>query len=116
MTIKRIKCGSRMSQAVVHGGVVSTAGQVALKAAGEDAGKQTTAILTAIDGLLTAAGTDKSNLLTANIWLADMSDFAAMNEVWDRWIDPDNPPVRAGLCSALAAPHFLVEIMVMAAK
>ena len=67
MTIKRIKCGARMSQAVVYSGIVSTAGQVALKAAGEDAGKQTEAILDAIDALLAEAGTDKSQLLTANI-------------------------------------------------
>jgi enamine deaminase RidA (YjgF/YER057c/UK114 family) len=115
MTIKRIKCGSRMSQAVVHGGVVSTAGQVALKAAGEDAGKQTAAILAAIDELLASAGTDKSNLLTANIWLADMSDFGAMNEIWDAWVTEGATPTRACVESKLAAPQFTVEIAVTAA-
>ena len=115
MTIKRIKCGARMSQAVVHGGVVSTAGQVALKAAGEDAGKQTEAILAAIDALLAEVGTDKSQLLTANIWLADMADFAAMNEVWDAWVVEGATPTRACVESKLAAPQFTVEIAVTAA-
>jgi enamine deaminase RidA (YjgF/YER057c/UK114 family) len=104
-----------MSQAVVYGGVVSTAGQVALKAAGEDAAKQTAAILEAIDELLAAAGTDKSNLLTANIWLADMADFAAMNEIWDAWVVEGNTPTRACVESKLAAPQFTVEIAVTAA-
>ncbi|XOV88441.1 MAG: RidA family protein [Pseudomonadota bacterium] len=115
MTIKRIKTGARMSQAVVFNGVVSTAGQVARNAGGEDAGAQTRDILQAIDELLEAAGTDKSRLLTATIWLADMGDFAAMNEVWDAWVVPGETPTRACVESKLAAPQYTVEIAVTAA-
>ncbi len=115
MSIKRIKVGSRMSQAVVHGSVVYTAGQVALNARGEGAAAQTRDILDAIDGLLAEAGTDKSNLLTANIWLSDMADFKAMNEVWDAWVVEGNTPTRACVESKLAAPQFNVEIAITAA-
>ena len=107
--------GARMSQAVEHNGHVYLAGQVGddQKA---DVATQTAQILAKIDKLLAECGTDKSKLLWAQLWVTDMRNFAAMNEVWDAWIDPDNPPVRAGLCSALAAPDWKVEIMVMAAK
>ncbi|MCZ6502592.1 MAG: RidA family protein [Gammaproteobacteria bacterium] len=115
MSVKRIKVGARMSQAVVHGNVVRTAGQVALNAPGKDAAEQTKDILDAIDGLLAEAGTDKSNLLTANIWLADMADFKAMNQVWDAWVAEGNTPTRACVESKLAAPQFNVEIAVTAA-
>ena len=115
MTITRIKCGARMSQAVVHGDTVYTAGQVALKAPGESPARQTEAILAAIDDLLEQAGTDKSKLLSASIWLADMNDFAAMNEIWDAWIVAGNTPARACVESRLAAPQFSVEIAVTAA-
>ncbi|MCH7741455.1 MAG: RidA family protein [Proteobacteria bacterium] len=115
MGIRRIKVGPRMSQAVVQGNVVHTAGQVALNAAGEGAAEQTKDILAAIDSLLAEAGTDKSNLLTANIWLSDMADFKAMNEVWDAWVVKGNTPTRACVESKLAAPQFNVEIAVTAA-
>ncbi len=114
MTIKRIKPGPRMSQAVVHNGVVTTAGQVALNAAGEDAVTQTRDILNSIDGLLAEAGTDKSKLLTATIWLSDIALFNQMNEVWDAWIDKEAPPTRACVESKLASPKFVVEIAVTA--
>jgi enamine deaminase RidA (YjgF/YER057c/UK114 family) len=104
-----------MSQAVEHNGVIYLAGQVGddQKA---DVATQTTQILAKIDKLLAECGSDKSKLLWAQLWVTDMRNFAAMNEVWDAWIDPANPPVRAGLCSALAAPDWKVEIMIMAAK
>ena len=107
--------GPRMSQAVEYNGVVYLAGQVGddQKA---DTATQTKQILANIDKLLAECGSDKSKLLWAQLWVTDMRNFAAMNEVWDAWIDPANPPVRAGLCSALAAPDWKVEIMVMAAK
>lgn len=113
--IKRIKVGNRMSQAVVHGNTVYLAGQVAQAAAGESVTKQTEAILAQIDGLLAEAGTDKSKLLTANIWLSDISDFNEMNAVWDAWVVPANTPCRACVESKLAAPQYTVEIMVTAA-
>ena len=116
MTLKRIQVGDRMSQAVVYNNMVMTAGQVAQGAPGEPVKEQTENILANIDKLLAEAGTDKSKAISATIWLSNMDDFATMNEVWDAWIDPGNPPVRAGLCSDLAAPGYLVEIMVMAAK
>ena len=116
MSIERMEVGPRMSQAVVHAGVVHLAGQVAQRAPGASVAEQTTDILSRIDELLAAAGTDKSKLLTATIWITDMGAFAEMNAVWDAWIDPANPPARACVQSpALAAPQFTVEIMVNAA-
>ena len=95
MSINRMHSGPRMSQVVVHGGVVHLAGQVAQRAPGASVGEQTTDILARIDELLAEAGTDKSKLLSATIWLTDMAGFAEMNAVWDAWIDPENPPARA---------------------
>ena len=115
MTIKRIQVGERMSQAVVHGGVVYTAGQVAQGAPGASAADQTKDILSRIDGLLAEAGTDKTKLLSATIWLTNMDDFAEMNAVWDAWVSPGNTPARACVESKLAFPQFDVEIMVEAA-
>ncbi len=115
MSIKRIDTGPRMSQAVVHNGVVYTAGQVAQGAPGASIADQTKDILASIDRLLAEAGTDKSKLLSATIWLADMRDFAEMNEVWDAWVSPGNTPARACVGSGLAAQKFNVEIGVIAA-
>ncbi len=115
MPVKRIQVGDRMSQAVVHNGTVTTAGQVAQGAPGRSAKEQTENILANIDKLLAEAGTDKSNAMSATIWLADMNDFAAMNEVWDAWVSPGNTPTRACVESKLAAPQFTVEIAVVAA-
>jgi enamine deaminase RidA (YjgF/YER057c/UK114 family) len=116
MTINRLQPGPRMSQAVVHNGVAYLAGQVAQKTKGQSVTEQTKDVLTAIDALLAAAGTDKSKLLTAQIWLTDMATFAEMNAVWDAWVSPGNAPARATVQSpALAAPGYDVEIMVTAA-
>ncbi len=115
MGVTRYKTNRRMSQAVVYSGVLYTAGQVAMDAAGESAQKQTEAILAQIDSLLEGAGTDKSRLLSATIWLADMADFNEMNEVWDEWVAPGDTPARACVEAKLAAPQFTVEIAVIAA-
>ena len=105
-----------MSQVVVHGDTVHLAGQVALEAPGKSVTEQTRDILGRIDQLLGEAGTDKSRLIAATIWITDMATFDEMNAVWDEWIDPENPPVRACVQSPkLAAPQFTVEIMVTAA-
>jgi len=104
-----------MSQAVLHNGIVSTAGQVAQNARGASATDQTKDILNAIDELLKEAGTDKTQLLTATIWLANMADFAEMNAVWDAWVAQGNTPTRACVESKLASPDFTVEIAVTAA-
>ncbi|MEH6525548.1 MAG: RidA family protein [Sneathiella sp.] len=114
MSIERIGVGSRMSQAVIHGSTVYLAGQVGI--AGESVTAQTEVVLSKIDSLLDKAGTDKSKLLQATIWLKDMKDFAEMNAVWDAWIDPVNPPTRACGESALATPDYTVEIIVVAAN
>ena len=116
MTIQRIEPGPRMSAAVVHGNTVYLAGQVTKNAVGKSVTEQTKDILSIIDGLLAQAGTDKSKLLSANIWLSDMSTFAEMNSVWDTWVPQGNTPARATVEAKLAAPPFKVEIAVIAAK
>ncbi|MBB3949776.1 RidA family protein [Aureimonas jatrophae] len=114
MSIQRLEAGRRMSGAVVHGDTVYLSGQVGN--AGDDVTQQTVTVLERVDALLAAAGTDKSKLLQATIWLADMNDFGAMNAVWDAWVDPANTPARATGESKLAAPDYLVEIIVVAAR
>jgi enamine deaminase RidA (YjgF/YER057c/UK114 family) len=115
MSIQRFHVGQRMSQAVVHNGIVYTAGQVAQNAAGGSVAEQTRDILGIIDELLAEAGTDKTRLLTAVIWLSDIATFDEMNPVWDAWVSPGNAPTRACVESKLARPQFTVEIMVTAA-
>ena len=114
MPIERHDAGPRMSQAVVHNGTVYLAGQVSKNPDGVQA--QTRDILARIDQLLATAGTDKSKLLSATVWLTDISTWSAMNEVWDAWVDTANPPVRAAIEAALAGPEYRVEIMVVAAQ
>mgnify|MGYP001161174918 FL=1 len=113
--IKRFQVSERMSQCVVHGNTVYTAGQVAHSAQGAPVADQTRAILAQIDELLMEAGTDKSMLISANIWLSNISTFNEMNEVWDAWVVPGQTPCRACVESRLAAPQFTVEIGVVAA-
>ena len=114
MTISRFKIGPRMSQAVVHGDTVYLAGQVADDPV-PSVGDQTRQILAKIEALLAAAGSGKSRILSANIWLADIGRFAEMNAVWDAWVVPGHPPARATVQSTLARPANLVEIMIVAA-
>ena len=116
MTIERFQTGPRMSQAVVHGSTVYLAGQVAQKAAGRSVTEQTRDILEAIDALLAGAGTDKSKLLSAQIFLTDIATFNEMNKVWEAWVAPGNTPARATVEAKLAAPQYTVEIMVIAAR
>ena len=116
MAIERIESGTRMSKAVVHGDTVYLAGQVAQSTAGGSVTEQTREILGIIDGLLAKAGTDKTKLLSANIWLTDIATFAEMNAVWDGWLAPGAAPARATVEAKLAAPQFTVEIAVIAAR
>jgi enamine deaminase RidA (YjgF/YER057c/UK114 family) len=116
MTIQRFEVGPRMSQAVVHGDTVFLAGVVANAAAGESVTKQTQEVLSIIDGHLAKAGSDKSKLLTATIYLTDITTFAEMNAVWDGWVSAGNTPARATVEAKLAAPRYNVEIMVTAAR
>jgi len=115
MSIQRFETGPRMSQVVVNGNTVYLAGVVANRAAGESVTKQTQDILSIIDGHLARAGTDKSKLLTATIYITDMRTFAEMNAVWDAWVSPGNTPARATVEARLAAPQYNVEMMVTAA-
>ena len=115
MTIQRIQPGKRLSAAVVHGDTIYIAGQIAADAATDVKG-QTQQILKKFDDLLAAAGSNKSKLLSATIWLADMRYFDDMNSVWDAWMDPTNPPARATVEARLAAPKYFVEIAGIAAK
>ena len=114
MTIERYEVGPRMSQAVVYRGVAYLAGIVADDLV-PSVTEQTRQILAKIDGYLAEAGTDKSRLLTASIWLADIGRFEEMNEVWDAWVAPGDTPARATVQALLARPANLVEIMVTAA-
>jgi enamine deaminase RidA (YjgF/YER057c/UK114 family) len=115
MTIKRSKVGARMSQAVVHGETVYLAGQVADDPSADVTG-QTKQILAKIDGLLAEAGSDKSKLLSATIWLTDIRTFDEMNKAWDAWVSPGNTPARACVEAKLARSNLLVEIGVVAAR
>ena len=114
--IERIDTGQRMSQVVINADTVYLAGQVAFDAPGASVADQTKDILKRIDSLLSQAGTDKTKLLSATIWLTDINDFDEMNSVWDAWVSPGNAPARACVESALAAPQFNVEIGIIAAK
>jgi enamine deaminase RidA (YjgF/YER057c/UK114 family) len=116
MSIQRFETGPRMSQAVVHGDTVYLAGIVARTAAGESVTKQTQEILAIIDGHLAKAGSDKSKLLTATIYITDMKNFAEMNAVWDGWVSAGNTPARATVQVGLATAQYGVEIMVTAAR
>jgi enamine deaminase RidA (YjgF/YER057c/UK114 family) len=115
MTIKRIGVGKRMSAAVVHGGKVYLSGFVAETAAGKLVKEQTQDVLAQIDATLKEAGTDKTKILKANIWLTDIKTFAHMNEAWEAWVPEGHTPARATVESKLAAPGLDVEIMVEAA-
>lgn len=116
MTIQRFETGQRMSQVVVHGDTIYLAGIVANTTAGDSVTKQTQEVLSIIDGHLAKAGSDKSRLLTATIYLTDMKKFAEMNAVWDGWVSAGNTPARATVEVKLAAPKYAVEIMVTAAR
>ena len=114
--IQRFETGPRMSQVVVHGNTVYLAGVVAKAAAGKSVTEQTQDVLSIIDGLLEKAGSDKSKLLSATIYLTDIKTFADMNAVWDKWVSPGNTPARATVEAKLATPDYKVEIMVVAAR
>ncbi len=115
MSIQRFHVGKRLSDMVVHNGTVYLAGQVAEDTTKDVAG-QTGEVLAAIERLLREAGSEKSRILSAQIFLPDMKDFAAMNEVWEKWVPQGQAPARATLEAKLANPAYRVEIMVIAAQ
>jgi enamine deaminase RidA (YjgF/YER057c/UK114 family) len=112
--INRIDCGPRMSEAVVKGNRIHCSGMIPEDTSLDIAG-QVKQALAEIDSLLAKGGSDKSRILTATIWLADISDFAAMNAVWDSWVVPGQAPARATVQARLNDPKMKVEIMVVAA-
>lgn len=116
MSIERKHVGERMSQIVIHGDTVYLAGQVAQNAPGASVEEQSKDILATIDKLLAEAGSDKSKILSATIWLSDIRSFNEMNAVWDAWVSPGNTPARACVEANLAATKFTVEIGVIAAR
>jgi enamine deaminase RidA (YjgF/YER057c/UK114 family) len=113
MEIERHQPSEMFSQMVIHGDTVYLAGQVG---EGETMTEQMTAVLQKIDQLLSSVGSDRSKLLSATIWLANIETFAEMNDVWLSWVDQANKPVRATVEARLANPAFLVEVMAVAAR
>jgi enamine deaminase RidA (YjgF/YER057c/UK114 family) len=112
--VQRFDVGARMSEMAVHNNTVYLAGQVAPDGTQDIAG-QTRQVLAAIDALLARAGTDKSKIVMAQIFIADIAEFPAMNAVWDSWVVPGNTPPRATVQASLAKPEWKVEIVVTAA-
>lgn len=115
MSIERKQVGPRMSQIAIHGNTVYLAGVVAAIHEGKSVAEQTAQVLEQIDALLAEAGTDKTQVYKATIWLRDIAGFAEMNSVWDKWVVAGKTPVRATVEARLAAPTILVEIQVEAA-
>jgi enamine deaminase RidA (YjgF/YER057c/UK114 family) len=116
VSIQRIDGNPRMSKVVVHGDTVYLAGLIADKALGQGVAEQTREILTFIDAFLAKAGTDKSKLLTATIWLSDIRTVEEMNKVWDAWVVPGSTPARACIEALLQGPEKKIEIQVTAAR
>ena len=112
--ITRSHTNARMSQIVTHGDTIYLAGQVGTP--GASVTQQTQECLAKVDALLAEAGSDKTRILQCTIWLADMADFSEMNAVWDAWVPQGHAPARACGEAKLAAPEYLVEFIVVAAK
>lgn len=113
MTIRRIDAGPRMSDIVIHNNTIYLAGQVG--APGASVTEQTKAVLASVDALLAKAGSDKTKILQAIIWLSDMGTFGEMNAVWDAWVPQGNTPARATGEAKLATPDYKVEVIITAA-
>ena len=114
MAIQRFHTAKRLSEMVVHNGTIYLAGQVAADMTRDIIG-QTEDVLASIDRLLGEAGSDKTKILSAQIFLPDMDDFAAMNSVWERWVVPGHTPARATIQAKLANPSYRIEVLVIAA-
>jgi enamine deaminase RidA (YjgF/YER057c/UK114 family) len=115
MSITRHHTNQRMSQIVIHGDTIYLAGQVA-NDAGADITEQTRQVMQKVDALLTEAGSDKTKILSAQIWISNIGHFAQMNEVWDAWIAEGHAPARACIEARLASPDLLVEVGIIAAR
>ena len=115
MSIKRIGVAARYSDAVIHGNTVYLAGHVPEESKGQDISAQTQDVLNQIDETLHDCGTDKTKILSATIYLADMKNFAGMNAVWDQWVAQGHTPARATVEAKLASPDYAIEIVMIAA-
>ncbi len=115
MAIERLEVGQRMSRIVKHNGTVYLCGQVAADA-NTDIKEQTRTTLEKIEKLLIQAGSDKQHMLSVTIYVRDMKDFAAMNDVWDAWVPEGAAPARACVEARMARPELLVEMSVVAAE
>ena len=111
--IQRSHVGKRLSQVAMHQGVLYLAGQVPSDVTQDMAG-QTRQVLASIDALLAEHGSDKSRILSCQIFLTDMSQVAAMNDVWDAWVTPGHTPPRATVGATLASPEKLIEVVIVA--
>lgn len=116
MTIQRLHSGKRISRVVIHNDTVYLAGIVPLGKRGAPVREQTEDVLASIDRLLAQAGTDKTRLLSANVWLADIRDAEVMNEVWENWVPDDCAPARATVESRLPSPLYAIKVAVIAAR
>lgn len=116
MSIERIGVAARYSDAVIHGNTVYLSGHVPEESKGQDIGAQTRDVLAQIDETLRDCGTDKTKILSATIYLADMKNFAGMNAVWDQWVAQGHTPARATVEAKLASPDYGLEIVVIAAR
>jgi len=115
MEIKRLYVGKRLSEVAIHNETVYLAGQIAEETSADIQG-QTREVLGHIDRLLAESGSDKTCILSCQIYIKDLKDFAGMNEVWDDWVASGHTPPRATVEAALANPDVLVEIVVVAAQ
>lgn len=115
MEIKRLHVGKRLSEAAIHNNTVYLAGQIAEDTSADIRG-QTREVLSHVDRLLTEAGSDKTCILSCQIYIKDLADFAGMNEEWDAWVPQGHTPPRATVEARLADPKWLVEITVIAAQ
>lgn len=115
MSIKRIGVAARYSDAVIHGNTVYLAGHVPEESKGQNISAQTQDVLNQIDETLHDCGTDKTKILSATIYLADMKNFAGMNAVWDQWVAQGHTPARATVEAKLASPDYAIEIVMVAA-
>jgi len=115
MEITRLHVGKRLSEVAIHNGTIYLAGQIAEDTTQGIAG-QTREVLGHVDRLLAEAGSDKTCILSCQIYIADMKDFAGMNEVWDDWVPAGHTPPRATVEAKLANPACLIEVVIVAAE
>lgn len=113
--IRRIKSNGRLSKVTIHNGVLYMTGQIAEDNAGKDLTQQTQEVLHRIDTLLAEAGSDKTRILKAYLYVANMSTFGEINAVWDKWVAPGHEPARTTIEARLTGPQYDIEIGIIAA-